>query len=426
MTLFSALNAAVTGLRAQSAAISVSSENIANVSTTAYKTRDLAFTSLVTGGSARVPTGGVLYSSFQNINTQGLIQASQTNTNVAINGGGFFVVADTPTSTAVGLNYSRNGSFAQNANGNLVNSEGYFLYGYPTDGDGNVLAINSNDLASLQAIDTSAVSGSARSTSLVQISANLPADGTGPYQFGFEIFDELGVSQTVVATATRNATINEWDITLANPVLTSDLSGPATAVIAPNNFTLTFNGDGTFGSIVPATNPIAITGFTTGSNDISINLDIGTAGLTNGLTQFSSSSTNPDIEINSIEQDGLRFGRLTQIQIDNAGLVTALFDNGLRQAFYQIPIATFSNPGGLFNVEGLVYDENQAGAGNVLLNLPGIGSAGTVNASSLELSTTDTSEEFNRIIVAQQGYSSSAQVISTADDLFDALLRAVA
>ena len=87
-------------------------------------------------------------------------------------------------------------------------------------------------------------------------------------------------------------------------------------------------------------------------------------------------------------------------------------------------MATFPNPVGLTNVHGTVYDENQ-NAGNLNLRLPGQGNAGTINATSLELSTVDTSEEFNKMIVAQQSYSSAAQIVSTVDEMFDSLLAAV-
>ncbi len=75
-------------------------------------------------------------------------------------------------------------------------------------------------------------------------------------------------------------------------------------------------------------------------------------------------------------------------------------------------------------VEGTVYDEDEA-AGNYNLRLPGQGNAGNVIASSLEQSTTDTSDEFNKMIVAQQAYSSAAQVVSTVDEMFQDLIGAV-
>jgi flagellar hook protein FlgE len=69
MSLNSALNAAVSGLRGQSAAIAAVSENIANASTTAYKIRGISFKSLVNGNglnsAAGQVGGGVLFDTRQ-------------------------------------------------------------------------------------------------------------------------------------------------------------------------------------------------------------------------------------------------------------------------------------------------------------------------------------------------------------------------
>lgn len=163
---------------------------------------------------------------------------------------------------------------------------------------------------------------------------------------------------------------------------------------------------------------------TTGANDLTYAIDFGTANGYDGLTQYSSDEDTPSIEISSIEQDGVRYGQFSGVEIDEDGIVTALFDNGVRKSIYQIPIATFSNPAGLTNVHGTVYDENE-NAGNYVLNKPGDGSAGTIAATSLELSATDTSEEFNKMIVAQQAYSSAAQVLTTVKEMFDTLISSV-
>ena len=91
---------------------------------------------------------------------------------------------------------------------------------------------------------------------------------------------------------------------------------------------------------------------------------------------------------------------------------------------YQVPIATFQNPRGLTHVNGTIYDEAQT-AGVLILKQPGQGDAGEIVANSLEMSTTDTAAEFNKMIISQQAYSANAQVVSTADELFDELLAAV-
>lgn len=424
MSLSSALNASVSGLKAQSTALAAVSQNIANASTTAYKTTDVSFQSLITGGTSgsSKASGSVTTSVYQNMDAQGQITATSSGTNIAINGSGFFVVSDSLDNTPSAYNYSRNGDFSTDADGYLINSEGYYLLGQKTDENGNVLAVNNSDLNSLEPIDVTSISGSAKATSEVTLDLNLPADAEvgDAFTTSFEMFDALGVSHTVTQTWTKTAA-NEWELSLSDPAETSNL-GTSSGTITPSTISITFDGDGNLASY--STNSISVAGFSTGASDSAFTIDFGTVGGTDGLTQFSSNTDEPSIEISLIDSDGVRYGQLSSIEIDDAGLVTALFDNGLRQTIYQIPIATFSNPGGLTHINGTVYDENQ-NAGNYNLRLPGQGTAGTIVASALEMSMTDTSEEFNKMIVAQQAYSSSAQVISTVSDMFDTLISAV-
>ena len=94
----------------------------------------------------------------------------------------------------------------------------------------------------------------------------------------------------------------------------------------------------------------------------------------------------------------------------------------MRQAVYQIPVATFQNLTDL--LWRTIYDENET-AGNYSLHLSGEGGAASIVSSALEASTADTSDEFNKMITAQQAYSSASQVISTVKDMFETLITAV-
>jgi flagellar hook protein FlgE len=424
MSLSSALSTAVSGLSAQSLALAAISENIANSSTTAYKTKEVDFQSLVTGamGSAK-STSSVVAKSSQALNVSGVISSTSTTTNVAIDGSGFFVVAADPADTSSDLVYSRNGSFTTDADGYLVNSEGYYLEGLPTDADGNVLASNPSDLSSLQAINFNSIGGTAKATSTESMAANLPADAATGDDFttSMEVIDSLGVSHTVGQTWTKTGD-NTWSLALSNPTLTSDTT-TTSGVISPSTVTVTFNTDGSLASTDPSPVSLSITGFSTGAAASTIDLNLGTAGGTDGLTQFASTSSTLSITP-TFEQDGANYGELSGVTIDANGLVTANFDNGVSLAIYQIPVATFSNPNGLTHVSGTVYDEN-TNAGQVHVNLPGDGSSGTLVASALEGSTTDIATEFNKMIIAQQAYSAASQVITTTKGMFDTLIQAV-
>ena len=429
MGLASALNATVSALRGQSTAISNVSENIANASTTAYKIRTISFQALVgDSGSGFSTGGGVLTRSAQSVGQAGQITTTGVSTNVAIKGQGFFVVSDKLTNRPAGYTYSRNGNFATDSQGNLVNDEGYYLLGQSTDSQGNVLASNANDLNSLAPINVSAVQGAASATTLVTEKLNLPADAIVGNSFttSFEIFDSLGVSSTVTQTFTKTAA-NGYLMTLSQPKFTNNPTVQSGTLAAPLTYNFTFNGNGSLAT--PTTSPSLAINFSspasaTGANASTVAINVGTPGLTDGITQFASNTTTPGIEIAGVTGNGVRFGKLTSVDINDSGLVTAVFDNGLRQPVYQIPVATFPNPNGLRQVNGSVYDENQD-AGILSLQKPNIGNAGSIVSKALEGSNTDISEEFNKLIVAQQAYSAAAQIITAVRTLNDTLNSAI-
>ena len=423
MSLFSALNSAVGALHAQSASISAVAENISNSSTTAYKTKDIAFSSLITGDGAD-SSGGVTYQAVQNINAQGLIQATSTSTNIAINGDGFFAVTNNPNNQSSADNFSRDGSFATNDSGYLVNNEGSYLLGWATDSSGKITAANSNDINALSPINVDNIKGAAKATANIDMNLNLPADAAvgATFTSSNEVFDSLGVSSTVNQTWTKTAS-NTWSLALANPVSTADQT-TQTGTISPSSVSLTFNGDGSLASTNPSPVSLTISGFTTGASNSTISLNLDKAGNNSGVTQYSSDTTTPALQISSINQDGARFGQLSTIDIDKTGLVTAVFDNGIRQSIYQIPVATFPNAAGLNNVSGSIYSMT-AQAGAYHLNMPGEGSSGTITPSALEQSSTDISDEFNKMIVAQQAYSAASQLISTVNTMYQTLMQDV-
>ncbi len=140
MGIFDALTTAVAGLQAQSFALQNISGNIANSQTTGYKETNTAFQDLVSQAAINLQTtDGVTASSVATNTVQGSITSTSVSTDMAVNGNGFFVVAK-PTGfvdnqpTFSGINdYTRAGDFTMNANGNLVNSAGYYLQGIPVD-----------------------------------------------------------------------------------------------------------------------------------------------------------------------------------------------------------------------------------------------------------------------------------------------------
>ncbi|MAF68875.1 MAG: flagellar hook protein FlgE [Micavibrio sp.] len=437
MSLTGALSAATSGLRAQGAQLGAIGENIANATTVAYKTREVDFRSLVTGGSTRsgLSSGGVLFSTRQSLTSQGLVEATDSSTDLAINGKGFFVVSDDPNALPTAYNYSRNGTFRPDADGLLRNSEGYYLMGQRTDDLGNVLALNPYDISSVEPVNVGAVAGTAVATANASFDVNVPADAVVGDSFinSIQINDSLGVAHIINTTWTKTA-VDEWTLTYDDPInaTTGLVSGnletaaplPGPPPVIQRDIVVTFNGDGSLQGTVPVVPQWSITNWTSGASDQVVAVDLGTAGETDGLTHFAANTLTPDLEIFFIDQDGIQFGPLAGVDVDGNGIVTAFFENGVRIPIYQVPIATFPNPNGLIQVNGSIYDEN-VNAGALNLRNPTEGQAGELISSAIELSLTDTSREFNKMIVSQQAYSSAAQVVSTADEMFDELIAAV-
>jgi flagellar hook protein FlgE len=185
--------------------------------------------------------------------------------------------------------------------------------------------------------------------------------------------------------------------------------------VTPAVRSITFNGDGTPDVITFPDIDIAWTA--TAANPSTIAANLGTSGLTDGVTQFAG-----DFAISFIDQDGVRFGAFTNVSIDEDGVVSALFDNGERLDIYQLALARFSNPNGLQPSNGNAYFQT-ARSGDVLLLQANTGGAGTIESQALETSTVDLAEQFTNMIVTQRAYSANAKIITTADEMLEELIR---
>lgn len=420
MSLLGALNSAVSALNAQSQNIAMIADNLANQDTVGYKTTSASFESLVTGStSSSYSSGGVLVSSRSNISEQGLLTSSSSTTNIAIEGNGFFPVRSGENGTEI--LYTRNGAFELNSDGFLVNN-GYYLMGWRTDSDGNI--IGGMTEGSLELIDTSLVSSSAAATTEASIKANLPADAAvnATFTTSLEVYDSLGTASTLTVTWEKTAE-NSWSATFADPVLSSN-SSTAAGTVSSAAIAITFNEDGTLASTTPDPATVSITGWTTGAADSTITFDFGAAGSATGLTQYSSGSDTPSVDLDSTDQNGIAYGKLSGVTVSDDGSVVASYSNGQKFSIYKIPVATFTNANGLSALSGGVYEATNE-SGTATLHEAGSGGAGNIAGSALEASTTDTNEEFSTMIAAQQAYSASAQVITAVNKMYDTLIAAV-
>ena len=129
----SSFSIALSGLNADSAALDVVGNNLANLNTTGFKDSTVSFYDLlqqsVAGGSTQIG-GGVSAPQTERIFTQGSIQNTGGAYDAAINGNGFFVVQDPSGNTL----YTRAGNFQLNAAGDLITATGQFVQGWSAQG----------------------------------------------------------------------------------------------------------------------------------------------------------------------------------------------------------------------------------------------------------------------------------------------------
>lgn len=188
MSLYGALFGGVSGLRAQSSRIGAISDNIANVNTIGYKQARAAFSTLVvnSNGNVSYQTGGVRAGTIYDISRQGLLSTTESATDIAISGQGFFVVRQTATVIAGDTSslplFTRAGSFRQDELGNFINSQGFYLQGWPLDRDGrlpgetgNLNTIAFTNFDSLETVNIESASGIAQATTAIELGANLNA-----------------------------------------------------------------------------------------------------------------------------------------------------------------------------------------------------------------------------------------------------------
>ncbi|NRG18000.1 flagellar hook-basal body complex protein [Rhizobiales bacterium] len=179
MGVFGALNAAVSGLTAQSFALENISGNIANSSTYGFKRLDTSFSDFVGGaaGSATSQRSGTVTAQSRTTNhiAGDPLQFNDEDTYISIDGPGYFVVAervgDSDGQPVFGGNnlYTRRGDFEFDNAGRLVNKAGYYLQGRPIDPEtGNISA----GVPEIIQVDNTLIPAVA--TSRVTLTGNLP------------------------------------------------------------------------------------------------------------------------------------------------------------------------------------------------------------------------------------------------------------
>lgn len=181
MSIYGALYSGVSGLKAQGTNMGVISDNISNVNTIGYKASEAVFETLVNNSpnSVSYNPGGVLADSRMFVDKQGLLQATDNPTDIAVSGNGFFVVNRLADASSDYL-YTRAGSFRPDALGDFRNTAGFYLMAWPLDRDGRLPGQAGNldttafsTLQSLKVVNVESTNGVAAATTSLEVGANL-------------------------------------------------------------------------------------------------------------------------------------------------------------------------------------------------------------------------------------------------------------
>lgn len=405
--MFTSFSTALSALNANTTAIDVVGNNLANLNTPGFKASTLAFHDLVTQsigpGSSSTQVGfGVGMPITLRHFAQGSIQTSSGALDAAIQGDGFFVVKSTGGATQ----YSRGGNFQVNQSGQVITPTGELLQGWATQ---NGVVNTNSGVGNITVPVGSLASPAATASTSVDLNLNAAAvNGTanGTFSTSVEVFDSLGISHIATFQFTKSATANQWNYSASVPA--ADTTGAQTPITG----TLTFDGTGKLTAPTAATAPpvLAVTGLKDGAADLAITWNIFNAG-TPRITQFAQASST-----SAVAQDGSAAANLVGVGLADGGQVLAKYSNGQQTVVGQIALASIRNPESLLAVGNNNFQVS-AYTAPPAFGLPGTGGRGSVLGGSIEASTVDIAREFTNLIVFQRGYQANAKMVTTVDEL---------
>jgi flagellar hook protein FlgE len=418
MGLSSTLYSGVSGLQANSTAMSVTGNNISNSNTVGFKSSSTIFSDVLSAsvstssGDGQVGRGTGLSTVRTNF-SQGSFQSTSSETDLAIEGEGFFMVS---AADSAEVYYTRNGSFSFDADGYLVNAEGCRVQGQAYSASGESL---NGDPGDIQVdLDTQAA---AHATETIRMSTNLDAveEACGPFDSGDAsatsnystsntVYDALGDTHLVTTYFTKTDDQQwSWHTMVDGSELDGGTEGEQ-VVLASG--TLEFD---TSGNLVDGGSGTSLEGVLDWANGADADQQIA---FEFDTTQFSSDSV-----VLSQSQDGYASGDVVEVGIGSDGVVSVSYSNGETQDVAVLSLAVFSNSAGLVKEGNSLYAASSS-SGDPRVGTAG-SSMGTIFTSALELSTVDLSQEFVDMITIQNGYSASSKVITTVDEMLQELIN---
>lgn len=406
--MIGSLFAGISGLNANSIAMTVIGDNIANVNTTAFKANRSMFANVLSqslGGSMNNGIGrGVEFWGTSPLWTQGSLENTASPTDLAINGKGFFMVQDDS-----GTNYyTRAGQFYLDDVGDMVNPDGLYVQGYEIDSNGNLGGLST---ISIPGERISPPSATTEFTIDINLDSQTATNGT--YSTSQSIFDSLGNAIPLTLTFTKQPAAQTWSVAASVP----SPNGPVT-IGGAASATFTFDSAGNL--LSPAADQTLSINLANGAaTPLAINWDLVDAGgaSLNDITGYSSPSSTT-----FQYQDGYASGVLRGISVDEDGVVTAAYSNGQLTPTYQIALVDFPSYEGLSKLGKNLYAESLA-SGQPMPGVAGNGRLGSITSNAIEMSNIDLAQEFVKMITTQRAFQANSRVITTSDEILSELIN---
>lgn len=415
MSLYGVMRTSTSGMNAQSTRISAVAENVANANTNGYKALRAEFSSyFISGNVADYNSGYVDVNMHRMVSNQGTLAASNSFTDLAIQGEGFFIVRD-----SAGQNmFTRVGSHQKNANGELVNSAGFKLLGYPVNSSNTSVVVNG--FAGLVPIAFDREALTARASTSGQLQVNLPSTATAVAAANLPSANTAGTTYTsktsmiaygnlgeekmldiyMSKTASEQWEVSVFDRSQAGPNGFPYAAGPlstTTLSFDPANGQLSSGSADNIVVAVPGGQPVT--------------LDLSKS------SQLAAGFSVQDADIN-----GNQASAADIVEIADDGTVYVAFEDGTRVAKYRIPLATVPSPDNLEAISGNAFGLTSR-SGGFRIGFSGESGFGTIASGVLEQSTTDIASEFTDMIDAQRGYTANSKVFQTGAELMDVLVN---
>ena len=397
----------LSGLDAESNALSVISNNLANLNTVGYKKQDASFQDLfyqtvgVTGSGDPIQIGAGSSVAATSTNfTDGSLDTSGVATDVAITGNGFFVTQQADGSQQ----FTRDGHFTINSSGDLMTQDGQMVMGYQAV---NGVITPGTALSAIQ-LGQGLISPPLATTSM-QMNTNLDASAAVGTNFStpISVYDSLGVSHVLTFEFTKTAA-NSWSYNITVPA--ADL-GQTGAPVSISTGTMNFDSNGVLTAPAANVTGVGLTGLADGATDMSLTWNLFDSSNNPLITQVASASTT-----STTSQDGYSSGNLLNFNIGSDGVIQGTFSNGQTRAVGQLALASFADAQGLQRLGSNSYAATLS-SGAPVVGVPGAGGRGTLTGGALEQSNVDIATEFADMILAQRGFQANAKVVTTFDEI---------